>query len=382
MKLKKNHIILLSIEVLLLLFLVINIFITKIFTNTNMNYILLWGISLIFLMLTVGLEKEKKVYKTDVMQLIVIYVITYFMIIYIFGLFVGFIKSPYSITVIDILKNITPVLLIIIFQELIRYIVISKSKEKKLVIVVMTTVFIAFDILLLLPHYNLNEIMNVFEFVVLVSIPSIINNLLFTYISYKSGYKTTIVYRLLMEVSLFILPIYPELGLYIKSVIAIVFPLIVFLGINSFFARNTINVTKKKRILMFLFWGPVSMGLICMVVLISGFFKVQGIAVGSGSMSPQINKGDAVLVEKLTNDEIHFLDIGHVIAYEKEGILVIHRIVDMYYKEGKLVYQTKGDNNENNDNYIVEINELKGIVRFRFPYIGYPSVWINELIKK
>jgi len=378
---KRNYIILLSVEILTLLFLVFNIFISSIFTLTNLNYVLLWLGMLIFLILTVGLEKEKNLYKIDIIQWIFIYVVSYFVIIYIFGFFFGFVRSIYSFAITSIIKNTLPVIAIIIFQELIRFIIISKSKEKKFLIYFMLIIFIAFDVLLALSIYNFSNAMGIFEFIFLLLIPSIINNTLFTYINYKSGYKVSIVYRLLMDVTLYLLPIYPDLGIYIRSVFSIAFPLVMFLAINSFYAKTKAVVVRKKRISRFLFWGPFITISLCMVILISGIFKVYVIAIGSGSMTPNINVGDAVIIEKLTTEEIQYIDVGHVIAFEKDNILVVHRIIDMYYKDGKLVYQTKGDYNTDQDPYVVEMNSVKGLVRFRLPYIGYPSVWLNELIK-
>ena len=377
---KKNYIILLAAEILMLLFLIFNIFISNIFTTTNIHYVLLWVIALIFLILTVGLEKEKALYKIDVIQWIVIYVISYFMFIYILGLFFGFVKSAYSLSLINILRNLTPVLVVIVLQELIRYIIISKSKENKIIIAITSIMFIAFDVALAMSVYSFTTAMGIFEFIFLLVVPSIVSNLLFMYLSYKTGYKATILYRLLMEAFIIILPIYPELGTYIKAVLAIVFPLLLFLKINSFYAKSKTGVIHKNRISRFLFWAPVSALLICMIVLISGLFKVYGVAVATGSMTPNINIGDTVIVEKLSEEELLNLDLGQIIAFEKDGILIVHRIVDMYYKEGELVYQTKGDNNPDVDNYVVEVNKVKGIVRFRIPYIGYPSIWLNDLI--
>ena len=42
---------------------------------------------------------------------------------------------------------------------------------------------------------------------------------------------------------------------------------------------------------------------------------------------------------------------------------------------------TKGDNNNANDIYIVQKDDVKGVVRYSVKYVGYPTLWVNSLIK-
>ena len=378
---KKNYIILLSIEVLMLLFLIFNIFISSIFTSANVNYILFWLIILAILILTVGFEKARHLYKTDIIQLIFIYTVTYLVITYLFGLFFGFIRSPYTLTVKGLTQSLLPALILMFAQELTRYIIVSKSKEKKIFMALMMIIFIAFEIVLGIKGYSLQTGIGIFEFLVILVIPTIVTNLLLTYICYKGGYKPVILYRLILEISLFIIPIYPELGIYIGGIFDIVFPLIVFLNINSFYAKTKAIVVRSSKISKFLFWIPTTVLFISMIMLISGLFKVHAIAIATGSMEPNIKVGDAVIIEKLNDEEIKKLEIGQVIVYENERKMIVHRIVDLFYQDGTLVFQTKGDNNEEADTHYVKINHVKGAVRYRMPYIGYPSVWLGQLMK-
>ena len=49
-----------------------------------------------------------------------------------------------------------------------------------------------------------------------------------------------------------------------------------------------------------------------------------------------INKGDAVIIEKLKPKEK--LEKGQVIAYQKDKRLIVHRIADISKQNGKEVY--------------------------------------------
>ena len=72
------------------------------------------------------------------------------------------------------------------------------------------------------------------------------------------------------------------------------------------------------------------------------------------------------------------LKVGDIIAYEYNKVIIIHRIEKIVFDRGQYYYYTKGDYNKNVDNWYVEEKMIKGIVRYKIPYIGYPTVWINE----
>ena len=57
---------------------------------------------------------------------------------------------------------------------------------------------------------------------------------------------------------------------------------------------------------------------------------------------------------------------------------IVHRIYRVYTLDGETVYQTKGDYNENADNWVVKKEDITGLVKFRVLLIAWPSVYINE----
>lgn len=65
--------------------------------------------------------------------------------------------------------------------------------------------------------------------------------------------------------------------------------------------------------------------------------------VGSGSMRPELEVGDYILIKKKNNYKV-----GDVITYKNNKSYITHRIV--YINKNKIV--TKGDSNNTNDNFI------------------------------
>ena len=74
---------------------------------------------------------------------------------------------------------------------------------------------------------------------------------------------------------------------------------------------------------------------------------------------------------------------GIILYYSRDGKLIIHRIVSVKYDEAtnKLEAITKGDNNNSEDPWVVNGEDIIGIVKFMIPYVGYPSVLVHEFLK-
>ena len=115
-----------------------------------------------------------------------------------------------------------------------------------------------------------------------------------------------------------------------------------------------------------------------LVYFTSGYFHFHAIAVASGSMEPNIHKGDIAIIEKI-EDDYDKLEVGQVIAYKYEGVIVVHRLINILDDRGEYFYYTKGDANKEEDNWVVEKDMIIGIVNHRIPYAGMPTVWLNEL---
>ena len=115
-----------------------------------------------------------------------------------------------------------------------------------------------------------------------------------------------------------------------------------------------------------------------LVYITSGYFHYHAIAVASGSMTPAILKGDVVIIEKTDG---HFDDVkeGQVIAYKKDKIIVVHRLYKKIKVGNEYFFYSKGDANDFVDNYKITEEMMIGIVNVRVPFVGYPTVWLNNL---
>ena len=86
--------------------------------------------------------------------------------------------------------------------------------------------------------------------------------------------------------------------------------------------------------------------------------------------------GDATIFVKYEKQTIKK---GDIIVFEKNGLQIIHRVIDKKNINDSIRYYTKGDANKNADNYYLTENDIIGISKIRIKYIGYPSIWIKEI---
>ena len=75
------------------------------------------------------------------------------------------------------------------------------------------------------------------------------------------------------------------------------------------------------------------------------------------------------------------LNVGDVIVFQTFDKILIHRVVEIEEIDGVKYYRTKGDVNGSRDNIDVTKDKIYGKVKFRIPYIAYPSVWVSEKLK-
>ncbi|ASA78536.1 signal peptidase I [Thermococcus sp. 5-4] len=109
------------------------------------------------------------------------------------------------------------------------------------------------------------------------------------------------------------------------------------------------------------------------LVLLPSLSRLDLLVVLSGSMQPLFNPGDMVVIESVNLDSV---TVGDVIAFhppnaKDEKTLVTHRVVEVITNGSRRYFQTKGDNNEDLDPFLVPSENVVGKAVFSLPYLGY-----------
>ena len=379
---KKGYNKILILEIILLIFLLFNSFVFKM-----ANVYVVTALLVPFLILTIvlmGLEKENFRNKKDVLLNIIICLLIYYFVTYFLGLFTGFIRTSYSLSFINIIKNIFPVILLIVVSELLRYELFTKSKGNIPCFAIGYVVFVLIDVNLSVHMYDVTSYLGLTKMICLVVFPSVTKNILLIYLTQKVGYSNAIVYRLLTDLSTYLLPIFPDFGEYINVLLKTVLPVAIMARLNNMFNYYELRKIKsskynRRKLIIYTF---ITIALFVIVTLTSGLFTYQALTIGSGSMSPKIEKGDIVILKKVKKSELKTINKGDVLVYNHDDKIIVHRVVEILNANGQTSFITKGDNNDTKDSWVIKEDEVIGTVKLKIKYLGMPTVALNELLNK
>ena len=373
---KKGYLRLLIFELVFIMLFILSGFVSSILSG-YIKVLSIVGILVLFKFLF-GYEKDRHRYWKSICIEITVCLLTYFLLYYMLGILIGFVKISNYWTLNGIFSTIIPLILTIILKEVLRYMMLIKSEGSKLLIVVTTLFFIILDMVGLINESIFASPYSFFCFIAVTCIPIISTNVFCSYLNYKAGFKPSIFYLLVKNLYVYIVPLIPNPNEYIYSIIELVVPMVFMFRIYRFFLKDRDEEVLRnyhKKTIIPLIIPTIIVGIL--VYFTSGYFYYHAIAIASGSMTPNINKGDVVVIEKYNNFEN--IEVGQVIAYKKSNIVVVHRLIKKVEVEGKYYFYTKGDANDTEDNYEITEDMFIGIVNIKIPYIGYPTVWVNSL---
>ena len=335
-------------------------------------------ITIVYL-LEYGFHKDNSYLKPLVTRIVISCLLSFLIIIYSIGLFTGFNNTVLKFNFNYLFSVVFLGLVTTILLELMRYVICKNSTVSKKPIVLFTIIMMVLNIITEINGYNLSETEGVFVFISVVVLPVISRELLCSYLAYKVSYLPALIFKLVITLYEFVMPIIPDLGYYLYASfnIFLVF-FIYFISSKSidYAEKAKVYVNKSTRRVIYI---PILVFLLLIVLLISGLLKYKMIAIGSDSMVPAYGRGDAVIYVKADAEDVKKDDI---VVFVKEGIIVTHRAVGVTKNGNEILIRTKGDANNAPDNFTLKGSDVLGIVEYRVKYIGYPTVWINELFDK
>ena len=303
---------------------------------------IVWGILFILCFIYYKNNPLRFRAKNDKVQTIFIFILLYLIIYFSLGLFFGYQRSPYSHSLNGYIKNFIAFFMVVFFREFIRSIFMNNCSKSKLIYAITILLFILVEI-------NFNTLSSAFlsgaeafKYCCSVLIPLIVKNLLLSYLVVISGYRASMAYTLPLVFFNIILPIFPALDWFMIALCELLLCLCIFINVSRIHEKKTLHLSKRilrksspfKKI-------PTIVLVLLFVLFVAGFFKYVPVAVMSNSMYDLIERGDAVIVSKLSQDELHVLKVGDIIQYKLDNSFVIHRIIHIDKKNGNLIFTTK-----------------------------------------
>lgn len=330
------------------------------------------------------LIKKRSIYsinKNEVLIIMIAISLVYVVVYYLSGLHFGFYQNPYKLSVSGFFTYILPISAIIAATEIIRGVMMAQKSRLSNALCYLSCV--AADMLIVSNIPSVTTFNRFMDLVAGALLPAILSNLLFNYLSKRYGMYPNLVYRLVTTLYLYVFPIKSAISESLLNFFRVLIPIAIFLFIDLLYEKKRRYALKNNsrawRITSSIVTGLAVVIMIGTVMLVSNQFKYGSLVIATGSMTGEINQGDVIIFESYDDHEIKE---GQVIVFEKNNSTVVHRVVDIEIINGVARYYTKGDANEDMDmGYIVESN-IVGVVNYKLPFVGYPTLWMRGLFKR
>lgn len=315
--------------------------------------------------------------KREVLLLSVVIGALYVVLLQMTGLFFDFYKNPYFVTSQTILTTVLPLAGIIIAVEIIRSVMLAQKSKFVTVITYLSCVLV--EVLMFSNVANITSFNRFMDLVGMTLFPAISANLYYHYVSKNYGMLPNIAFRLITTLYVYFLPTASGMSDAMLSCIKIILPILLLTFVMALYEKKKKNAVQKGRTLGVL--GTVlSLAIIVSVaMLISCQFRFGALVIATESMTGEINKGDMIIYEQY-DDQI--IEEGQVIVFLQNENKIVHRVVRIDRIGSERRYYTKGDANEDMDQGFISDKEIVGLTDVKIPYVGFPTLWLREIIEK
>ncbi|MGF2618187.1 signal peptidase I [Rossellomorea vietnamensis] len=292
------------------------------------------------------------------------------------GFFDGFGKTPYAQSFVGMSLNLISVGSLLIGREFLRSFLVTSLLKKEnflvfvLVALFMTFIDLPFQLLLGLSSYEDGIIFFTEHFA-----PGFSVNLLATYLAFLGGPVPALIYIGLIEAFNWFSPILPNLKWITIGLVGTIGPAFSFILVHKFYRKEVKEIKNNETEENPMSWAVSVMLSIAIVWFAVGVFPVYPSAIATGSMEPMVRPGDVVLVKKMDGNKAM---VGDVIQFQRDNILISHRIIEITEDDGKKAYVTKGDNNSSQDSSLVAPQQIKGEIIQVVPKLGWPTLLFNQ----
>ena len=317
----------------------------------------------------------------EVLVVVTLFALVLLMLYYLSGIKFGFIKNPYALSEANFLKYFFPIAAIIVTSEIIRSVYIAQRDK---IVTFFSYLFCVVGEMLIVS--NVSSVTSYNRFMDLVAgamLPALLSNLLYNYLSKRYGIFPNISLRCITTLYAYTFPVVSGIGDSIVNFVKLLIPIAVYFFIDSLYEKKRSyalgNRSPMYRAVSTVLTTVVLIIMIGTVMLVSNQFKYGALVIATESMTGELNKGDVVIFESYDDQTI---TEGQVIVFERNGNMIVHRVVDIAIINDSTRYYTKGDANEDMDDGYITDADIRGVAEQKLPYCGYPTLWLRSLFQR
>lgn len=321
-------------------------------------------------------RRSVSINKKEVLFFSTIVGVLYIVLVQMTGIFFEFYKNPYFVNSRAVLSTIIPLTAIIVSTEIFRYVMLAQNNKFASVMTFLSC--LTAEILMFSNFSGITSFNRFMDLVGLTLFPAISANIYYHYVSKKFGALPNISFRLITTLYIYFVPTVSGMADALVSCAEIFIPIIMLTLVTLLFEKKKKNAIRKGQKLSFLAMVLTVVFVISLTMLISCQFRFGAIVIATESMTGEINKGDMIIYEKYDDQTIKE---GQVIVYYQNEDKIIHRVVRIENIGNETRYYTKGDSNPSDDPGYRTEKDIFALTEFKVPYVGYPTLWLRELLK-
>ena len=296
------------------------------------------------------------------------------------GLLGGFGRSPYDHSLVGILINIFYLGFMLVGMEFGRAYLVNglfyKQPGRGIAAATLIFTFFSFSLRRLVGFEGYLEGA---EFFGSTFLPALLEHGLASYLVLLAGPLPAIIYRGTLLAFHWFSPVLPDPGWTTKALFGTFAPVF---GMVLVYTVNRTEVLKFRRREKESIGGWVAASAVSVVMIwfAVGVFSYFPNVIISGSMSPHINVGDIVIVQRIHPQEAaEKVQVGDVIQFREETVRVTHRVIEIKEDDrGLPLFVTQGDANPNPDSDSVEAERFVGKVVEVLPKAGWITIWMRS----
>ncbi len=209
--------------------------------------------------------------------------------------------------------------------------------------------------------------------------PQFVENLFASFLALWGGALPALAYRGVLQGFNWFCPVLPDLNWAMKALVGTAVPVVGLVIVQQVCLAKSFPGKYRRESGKGLTGAVIVSAVMVVLIWFSiGVFPVRPTVIISGSMRPVMEVGDVAIVGR-ANTKV--LKVGDIIQFrqEEKSIPTVHRIIESYEENNKLIYITKGDANRISDSDPVYSEQVVGKVIFVVPKAGWATIAVKKL---
>lgn len=317
------------------------------------------------------------IHKREALLLVTVISIIYAIVLQMTGVHFGFYKNPYFVNTERLLEIVLPMAAVMIAVEIIRFVFLSQKNPFASVLSFLIAVLA--EVLLFSSIPGITSFNKFMDLVGMTLFPALAANVFYHYASRHFGMMPNIAFRLITTLYTYFLPTTAAIPDALSACIKIVFPIGMFAFVSSLYEKKKKNALQKGQKVGWFATALTLVVIISIAMLISCQFRYGALVIATESMTGEINKGDMIIYERYDDQPIKE---GQVIVFLQHKSKIVHRVIKIENIGGEMRYYTQGDANDSPDSGYRTEADIFGLTDMKVAYVGYPTLWLREMISK